>query len=65
MLAKPADGIGSRVRVRELERVPRGLRGMCGTIRCRYGHPDRATYGVRLDDGRTLQFWYYQLEGLE
>ena len=38
---------------------------MCGTIRCRYGHPDRATYGVRLDDGRTLQFWYYQLEGLE
>jgi hypothetical protein len=51
--------------VRGLERVPRGLRDLRGTIRCRYGHPDRATYGVRLDDGRTLEFWYYELDESE
>ena len=63
--AKLADGVGSRVRVRELEGVARKLRGMRGTIRCRYGHPERANYDVRLDDGRTLGFWYYQLEHSE
>ncbi len=53
---------GSRVRVRVMEGVQEVLWGMCGTITCRYGHPDRATYNVRLDGGRSRMFWYYQLE---
>jgi hypothetical protein len=47
-----------------MEGVQEVLWGMCGTITCRYGHPDRATYNVRLDDGRSRMFWYYQLEDI-
>ena len=53
---------GSRVRVREVEQVPKVLWGMGGTVTCRYGHPERATYNVHLDDGRSVILWYYQLE---
>ena len=53
---------GSRVRIREVEQLPKALWGMSGTVTCRHGHPARATYGVRLDDGRSVTLWYYQLE---
>ncbi len=53
---------GSRVTIREVEQLPMALWGMSGTVTCRYGHPERATYGVHLDDGRSVTLWYYQLE---
>ena len=53
---------GSRVRIRDVEQLPKALWGMSGTVTCRYGHPERATYGVHLDDGRSVMLWYYQLE---
>ncbi len=53
---------GSRVTVREVEQLSKALWGMSGTVTCRYGHPERATYGVHLDDGRFVTLWYYQLE---
>ena len=53
---------GSRVRLREVEQLPKALWGLSGTVACRYGHPGRATYGVHLDDGRSVMLWYYQLE---
>ena len=53
---------GSRVTIREVEQLPTALWGMSGTVTCRYGHPERATYRVHLDDGRSVTLWYYQLE---
>jgi hypothetical protein len=53
---------GSRVTIREVEQLSETLWGMSGTVTCRYGHPERATYGVHLDDGRSVTLWYYQLE---
>ena len=53
---------GSRVTIREVEQLSEALWGMSGTVTCRYGHPERATYGVHLDDGRSVTLWYYQLE---
>jgi hypothetical protein len=53
---------GSRVTIREVDQLSKALWGMSGTVTCRYGHPERATYGVHLDDGRSVTLWYYQLE---
>jgi hypothetical protein len=56
--------IGSRVRVLETDRKP-ALRGLFGTIKHRYGHPEYIALDVRLDDGQLELFWAHGLESAE
>jgi len=50
------------VRGRELDSVPNELRGLGGTIKRSFGHPDHAAHDVLLDGGGSSElFWHYQL----
>jgi len=53
--------IGMRVRVGESLRESE-LRGLLGTIRGRWGHPDYVALDVLLDDGRLELFWHHELD---
>lgn len=56
--------IGTTVRVREGYRKPE-LEGMCGIIEKTWGDPDYAALDVRLEDGRSELFWFYQLDTVD
>jgi hypothetical protein len=53
--------IGSTVRVKEGHRR-RDLRGRFGTVEHRWGAPDYPALDVRLEDGHTELFWFYELD---
>ena len=53
--------VGARVRVRETYRKPE-LRGLIGSIKQTYGDRAYRALEVQLEDGRSLLFWYYELE---
>jgi len=40
------------------------LRGREGIITQKWGHPDHVAVAVVLDDGRTVQFWYNELQDI-
>ena len=56
--------IGVRVRVLESDRRAK-LRGMLGTVKHRFGHPEYLALDVRLDDGQLELFWAHGLESAE
>jgi hypothetical protein len=56
--------IGTRVRVLETDRRAE-FRGMFGTIKHRFGHPEYLALDVRLDDGQLELLWAYGLESAE
>jgi hypothetical protein len=37
-------------------------RGLIGTIRARWGHPEYPAFDVRMEDGRSQLFWHHELE---
>ncbi len=41
------------------------LAGMLGVIEHRWGEPDYAALDVRLENGRSELFWFYQLDTVE
>jgi hypothetical protein len=55
---------GTTVRVREGNRRE-PLWGMVGTVEGRWGHPDYPALDVRLEDGHTELFWYYELDKVD
>jgi hypothetical protein len=54
---------GTAVRVREGNRRE-ALRGMVGTVEDRWGHPEHPALDVRLEDGHTELFWFYEVDKL-
>jgi hypothetical protein len=36
--------------------------GMLGIIEHRWGYPDYPALDVRLEDGRTMLFWFHELD---
>ena len=57
--------IGKRVRVREGARPRPTLPASVGTIRKRWGDPNRLGLDVLLDDGSLQLFWHYELEEVD
>ena len=55
---------GGRVRVAQSDISPQ-LRGMLGTIKTCYGHPEYLALDVRLDDGQYELFWAHGLQKVE
>jgi hypothetical protein len=54
---------GTAVRVREGNRRE-ALWGMIGTVEDRWGHPEHPALDVRLEDGHTELFWFYEVDKL-
>jgi hypothetical protein len=52
---------GMTVRVKEGHRRS-GFCGMLGTVEGTWGHPDYPALDVRLADGRSELFWFYELD---
>ena len=55
--------VGTPVRVREGNRRE-ALWGMVGTVEDRWGHPEHPALDVRLEDGRTVLFWFHEVDKL-
>lgn len=56
--------IGTVVRVREGHRKPE-FEGMCGVIEQAWGSPDHAALDVRLENGDSELFWFFQLDTVD
>lgn len=54
---------GTAVRVRAGNRRE-ALWGRVGTVEDKWGHPDHPALDVRLEDGRTELFWFYEVDKL-
>lgn len=52
---------GTTVRVKEENRRS-ALRGLMGTVEDRWGSPEYPALDVRLEDGHSELFWFYELD---
>lgn len=55
---------GTAVRVREGNRRE-AFWGMVGRVEGRWGHPEHPALDVRLADGHTELFWFYELDKVD
>ena len=56
--------VGTLVRVREGNRRS-ALCGMEGTVEDKWGDPQYPALDVRLEDGRTVLFWFHELDRVD
>jgi hypothetical protein len=52
--------VGMKVEIRE-GYGPQEFQGCLGTVEQVYGHPEHRALSVRLENGRSMLLWHYQL----
>ncbi|CAN5890602.1 hypothetical protein BH23ACT11_BH23ACT11_29260 [soil metagenome] len=60
--ALQATTIGTKVKVRETNRIPQEIHGMAGIIQGRYGAPNYMAFDVLLETGMSNLFWQHELD---